>query len=51
VIVTEWKQFRVPDFGRLLQSLKSPVIFDGRNLYEPADVRAAGFAYHPIGRK
>ena len=51
VIVTEWKQFRVPDFAKLRESLTSPVIFDGRNLYEPADVRAAGFAYHPIGRK
>ena len=51
VIVTEWKQFRVVDFAKLRETLKSPVIFDGRNLYEPADVRAAGFAYHPIGRK
>jgi UDPglucose 6-dehydrogenase len=51
VIVTEWKQFRVPDFAKLRETLKSPVIFDGRNLFEPADVRAAGFAYHPIGRK
>jgi UDPglucose 6-dehydrogenase len=51
IIVTEWKQFRVPEFAKMLKALKSPVIFDGRNLYEPADVRAAGFAYHPIGRK
>ena len=41
VIVTEWKAFRSPDFDALEGALKSPVIFDGRNLYEPAVVRAA----------
>jgi UDPglucose 6-dehydrogenase len=50
VIVTEWKTFRSPDFDELKRALKSPVIFDGRNLYEPAVVRAHGLEYHAIGR-
>ncbi|WP_368563633.1 UDP-glucose/GDP-mannose dehydrogenase family protein [Pseudoxanthomonas sp. UTMC 1351] len=50
VVVTEWKQFRSPDFGRLQTTLKDAVIFDGRNLYEPAEVEAAGVAYYGIGR-
>ena len=50
-IVTEWKEFRSPDFEVLKAQLKQPVIFDGRNLYEPAMVRNAGFEYFPIGRK
>jgi UDPglucose 6-dehydrogenase len=50
VIVTEWKEFRSPDFDGLKERLKQPVIFDGRNLYEPELVRAAGFEYFPIGR-
>jgi UDPglucose 6-dehydrogenase len=50
VIVTEWKAFRSPDFDALRAALKSPVIFDGRNLYEPAVVRSHGLEYHPIGR-
>lgn len=50
VIVTEWKVFRSPDFAALKARLKEPVIFDGRNLYEPASVRAAGLEYYPIGR-
>jgi UDPglucose 6-dehydrogenase len=50
LIVTEWKAFRSPDFEALKEALKSPVIFDGRNLYEPATVRALGFEYYPIGR-
>lgn len=50
VIVTEWKEFRSPDFERLAEVLKQPVIFDGRNLYEPRLVAAAGIEYHPIGR-
>jgi UDPglucose 6-dehydrogenase len=51
VIVTEWKEFRSPDFEGLKARLKQPVIFDGRNLYEPDLVRSAGFEYFPIGRK
>ena len=50
VIVTEWKAFRSPDFGELRGVLKTPVIFDGRNLYEPSVVRGHGLEYHPIGR-
>ena len=49
-IVTEWKEFRSPDFDELKRRLATPVIFDGRNLYEPAAVRAQGFEYFPIGR-
>jgi len=50
VIVTEWKSFRVPDFQKLHQELRDKVIFDGRNLYEPARVEAMGLAYYGIGR-
>ncbi len=50
VVVTEWKQFRSPDFGQLRAALKERVVFDGRNLYEPAEVEAAGLAYYGIGR-
>ena len=50
VIMTEWKAFRSPDFDAVKRALKSPVIFDGRNLYEPAVVRAHGLEYFPIGR-
>jgi len=49
-IVTEWKEFRSPDFARIASTLKTPVIFDGRNLYEPRDVRDCGIDYQPIGR-
>jgi UDPglucose 6-dehydrogenase len=51
VIVTEWKEFRSPDFDGLKGRLRQPVIFDGRNLYDPELVRSAGFEYFPIGRK
>ncbi len=50
VIVTEWKEFRSPDFGRLQEMLATPAIFDGRNLYDPAMVRDLGFEYYPLGR-
>jgi UDPglucose 6-dehydrogenase len=50
IIVTEWTEFRSPDFALIKSSLKSPIIFDGRNLYDPKDVRALGFNYYPIGR-
>jgi UDPglucose 6-dehydrogenase len=50
-IVTEWAEFRAPDFAALKKTLKTPAIFDGRNLYDPAMVRALGFEYFPIGRK
>jgi UDPglucose 6-dehydrogenase len=49
VIVTEWQAFKSPNFAALRKTMKSPVIFDGRNLYEPA-IREQGFEYHAIGR-
>jgi UDPglucose 6-dehydrogenase len=51
VVVTEWKEFRSPDFGAIRAALASPLVFDGRNLYEPAAVRAAGLEYFAIGRR
>ncbi len=50
IIVTEWKEFRNPDFDRIKELLKQPVIFDGRNLYDPAFMRAQGFIHFSIGR-
>jgi len=49
-IVTEWKEFRSPDFDNLKKQLKSPVIFDGRNLYDPGMMKKLGFRYYAIGR-
>ncbi len=49
-IVTEWQEFRSPDFERIRDALRHKVIFDGRNLYDPALVRSFGLAYHGIGR-
>ena len=51
VVVTEWKEFRGADFEEIKARLKSPRIFDGRNLYDPAQVKAAGFEYSAIGRR
>jgi UDPglucose 6-dehydrogenase len=50
LIVTEWRAFRSPDFDAMRRSLRTPVIFDGRNMYPPSLPRAAGIEYHPIGR-
>jgi len=50
VIVTEWKEFRSPDFAAIMSELKAPVIFDGRNLFDPSFVRTLGFDYLAIGR-
>ena len=50
IVVTEWKEFRSPDFDEIKSRLKSPVVFDGRNLYEPALVSIFGIEYHAIGR-
>jgi UDPglucose 6-dehydrogenase len=49
-VVTEWNEFREPDYARMLQLLKQPVVFDGRNIYSPAHMRALGFSYFSIGR-
>jgi UDPglucose 6-dehydrogenase len=50
LILTEWKAFKAPDFGALKQALRAPVVFDGRNLYDPAAMAELGFEYHAIGR-
>ena len=50
-IVTEWQEFRSPDFAAIKARLKTPAIFDGRNLYDPAVLKSLGFEYYPIGRK
>jgi UDPglucose 6-dehydrogenase len=50
VIVTEWNEFREPDYGRMKKLMRSPVIFDGRNVYIPDTIRAQGFTYFSMGR-
>jgi UDPglucose 6-dehydrogenase len=49
-IVTEWGEFRNPDFAAVRGAMKSPVMFDGRNLYALSQMRQAGFTYYSIGR-
>jgi UDPglucose 6-dehydrogenase len=49
-IVTEWNEFREPDFDKMRTLLKAPVVFDGRNIYSPEHMRALGFTYFSIGR-
>jgi len=51
ILVTEWKTFRQPDFRQLLKNMKGKIIFDGRNQYDPEEVREYGFEYHGIGRE
>jgi UDPglucose 6-dehydrogenase len=51
IIVTEWNEFRRPNFNKISSALSAPVIFDGRNLFEPAKMRRLGFTYHSVGRK
>jgi UDPglucose 6-dehydrogenase len=50
LLVTEWKQFRNPDLGMVKRKLRAPAVFDGRNQYDPSDLKAAGFEYYGIGR-
>ena len=50
VVVTEWREFRSPDFPELRKRLADRVVFDGRNMFEPTEVEAAGLAYYGIGR-
>lgn len=50
VIITDWNEYRTPDFERMLTELKSPLVIDGRNLYKPARMKSAGFNYVPLGR-
>ncbi|MBI3784059.1 MAG: UDP-glucose/GDP-mannose dehydrogenase family protein [Deltaproteobacteria bacterium] len=51
LIVTEWNEFRRPDFERIKQLMKHPVIFDGRNIFDPADMKQRGFTYYSVGRR
>ena len=51
VLVTEWQEFREPDFDRMKSLMKGRVIFDGRNIYNPDKVRAQGFEYFGVGRR
>jgi UDPglucose 6-dehydrogenase len=50
IICTEWQQFKAPDFDFLKQQLNTPVIFDGRNLFDPERLKQKGFSYYAIGR-
>jgi len=50
LVLTEWNEFRRPDFERIRNLLAKPIIFDGRNIYDPADLRKLGFTYYSIGR-
>jgi UDPglucose 6-dehydrogenase len=50
-IVTEWNEFRRPDLDRMKTLLKTPIIFDGRNLFAPAQMKQHGFTYYSIGRR
>ena len=50
LIVTEWKMFRAPDLDAVKRALKQPLVFDGRNMYDPAWMREQGFDYFAIGR-
>ena len=51
LILTEWKEFVQPDFAQDEDAMRAPVIFDGRNVYDPAVLAQAGFTYHSIGRQ
>ena len=48
IIVTEWNEFRTPDFNRIKSRLKEPVIFDGRNLYDPDKMKENNFTYYSV---
>ncbi len=51
IVITEWLQYRRPDWQRIKVALAAPIVFDGRNLYDPARMRRYGFEYYPIGRE
>ena len=51
LMLTEWKQFRLPSWGVIARSMKTPVIIDGRNIYDADDMKRQGFEYHCIGRR
>jgi UDPglucose 6-dehydrogenase len=50
IVITEWKAYRSPSLSRLKSSMRSPVVFDGRNLYDPIAMRMEGFSYFGVGR-
>jgi UDPglucose 6-dehydrogenase len=50
-ILTEWHEFRRPDYGRIKELLREPVVFDGRNIWDPKELRDLGFTYYGIGRR
>ena len=49
-VITEWQEFREPDFQRMRKLMKTPVVFDGRNIYQPEQMKALGFTYYSVGR-
>ena len=51
LLLTEWKQFRLPSWARIHDLMRNPIVFDGRNIYDPAEMRKNGFEYYSIGRK
>jgi len=51
VVVTEWNEFREPDFGKIKALMRRPAVFDGRNIYDPRVLREHGFHYEGIGRR
>ena len=51
VVITEWSEFRMPDFKKMEKLLKNKVIIDGRNIYEPKEIKDLGWTYYSIGRK
>jgi UDPglucose 6-dehydrogenase len=50
-LMTEWSEFHLPDFNRMAELMKGKVIFDGRNIYNPSDIKKLGFTYFGIGRR
>ena len=51
VLITEWNEFRHPDFTRMKSLMRTPVVFDGRNLFTPEQMKQNGFTYYSIGRR
>jgi UDPglucose 6-dehydrogenase len=51
VLMTEWSEFHLPDFKKMASLMKEKVIFDGRNIYDPASIKKLGFKYYGIGRR
>jgi len=50
VIITDWDEFKNPDWDKVTSLLKSPIIIDGRNMYDPKEMVKKGFVYHSVGR-